>query len=415
MLEALSKSPRLLLIQDLDGVCMGLVRDPLTRTLSPEYIRAAARLGHAFRVLTNGEHLGRRGVNAIVDRSLAAVSVGDQNHALYLPGLAGGGVQAQDCRGQAVHPGVSQQELSFLRSVVEQCSAFLGQLSAELGVSTDPVTHAELAATAVLDNLVSPTINLNPYFDFLGNRCEIYRQLQEHTCQFMESLMLKAAGYPELSDSFFIHYAPNLGRDRSGKERVRLSDGTDAGTTDFQFMLGGAVKEVGVLVILNDYYFQQTGKYPLGASFNARNAPRGRAELLQLAGQKLDPALMPQIVGIGDTVTSQSDNENGEGSLQRGGSDRGFLTLIQDIGMQFEVDNAVLFVDSSRGEVRRPGLDMNLLKSADAERAWSGLRGISDKQDDLRLNFVFPDGHEQYVEFFCKLSAARDSFKYESN
>ncbi len=407
-------SPRLLLIQDLDGVCMGLVRNPLTRTLSPHYVRAAARLGNEFRVLTNGEHLGRRGVNSIVDRSLGADANSEQSHAMYLPGLAGGGVQIQDREGQATHPGVSQSELSFLRAVVDHCTDFLHQVSGDLCVSVDPVILAELAAASVLDNLVSPTINLNPYFNYLRNRSDTYRQVQERTCQFMESLLVMAAEKPELSDSFFIHYAPNLGCDQSGKERVRLSDGTDAGTTDFQFMLKGAVKEVGVLVILNHYYFQQTGEYPFGASFNARNAPRERGTLLEMAAQKLDPAVMPQIVGIGDTVTSEAGDKGGSDTVHRGGSDRGFLTLIQDIGAQFEVDNAVLFVDSSKGEVRRPGLNMSFLKSADPERAWDGLRGISDKQDDLRLNFVFPDGHEQYVDFFCKLSAARNSGKPES-
>lgn len=51
---------------------MGLVHDPLTRTLEREYLEAAARLGDAFAVLTNGEHIGARGVNAIVDRVFGA-------------------------------------------------------------------------------------------------------------------------------------------------------------------------------------------------------------------------------------------------------------------------------------------------------------------------------------------------------
>ena len=48
----------ILLIQDLDGVCMPLVRDPLTRVLPRDYIEAVSRVGHRFRVLTNGEHSG---------------------------------------------------------------------------------------------------------------------------------------------------------------------------------------------------------------------------------------------------------------------------------------------------------------------------------------------------------------------
>ena len=52
--EEISASFNILLIQDLDGVCMPLVRDPLTRALPADYIEAVRRLGHRFRVLTNG-------------------------------------------------------------------------------------------------------------------------------------------------------------------------------------------------------------------------------------------------------------------------------------------------------------------------------------------------------------------------
>jgi hypothetical protein len=39
LLDALVASDKLLIIQDLDGVCMGLVRDPLTRTIEQRYVQ----------------------------------------------------------------------------------------------------------------------------------------------------------------------------------------------------------------------------------------------------------------------------------------------------------------------------------------------------------------------------------------
>src|SRR3546814_3138786 len=64
---------------------------------------------------------------------------------------------------------------------------------------------------------------------------------------------------------------------------------------------------------------------------------------------------MPRIVGVGDTVSAQTQQIDGKPQVLRGGSDRGFLTLVQDLGKAFRTDNAVLYVDSSCGEVQRPG------------------------------------------------------------
>ena len=91
-LEELAASDTLLIIQDLDGVCMGLVRDPLTRQLERRYIEAARRLDGAFYVLTNGEHIGRRGVNQLIHGALASETLAAEQ-GLYLPGLAAGGVR----------------------------------------------------------------------------------------------------------------------------------------------------------------------------------------------------------------------------------------------------------------------------------------------------------------------------------
>jgi hypothetical protein len=55
----------------------------------------------------------------------------------------------------------------------------------------------------------------------------------------METLLAEAAAQG-LGDSFFVHYAPNHGRDEHGQEVIWLSQGEESGTTDFQFMLRGA-------------------------------------------------------------------------------------------------------------------------------------------------------------------------------
>ena len=67
--QMLVQTENILIIQDLDGVCMGLVKDPLTRVMETKYIHAVKALGEHFFVLTNGEHIGQRGVNGIVEQT----------------------------------------------------------------------------------------------------------------------------------------------------------------------------------------------------------------------------------------------------------------------------------------------------------------------------------------------------------
>ena len=68
LLQELAAVDDLLIVQDLDGVCMQLVKDPLTRRMDRSYVEAAALLKGAFVVLTNGEHERRRGVNRLWSR-----------------------------------------------------------------------------------------------------------------------------------------------------------------------------------------------------------------------------------------------------------------------------------------------------------------------------------------------------------
>jgi len=404
LLAQLASGPEFLIIQDLDGVCMGLVRDPLERVIDPAYLYAARRLSGRFEVLTNGEHIGRRGVNGIVERALRP-EVNPAIEALYLPGLAGGGVQLQDARGQVRHPGVSEAELAFLAEVPDRARSFLHERLSQAPYGFNGPELDALLDASILDNLVSPTVNLNYLHHALEDRHAAYRQLQDEVMQLMDRLLADARDRG-LADSFFVHLAPNLGRDAAGVERLKPGDAASAGTHDFQLMLRGAVKEVGVLVILNQYYARRTGRFPFGEDFNARNAPRDPQALLDLAQRHLDPALMPRLVGVGDTVTAVRDAENPQ-RVHRGGSDRAFLNLIQDLGRRFDSDNVVVLIDSSGGEVKRPGLDADVLVSSQSVRhpaARCEMPGISDSEDPLQINVAFPGGHEQYVPFYIALS-----------
>ena len=389
--QELVNSSDLLIVQDLDGVCIPLVKDPLTRRLPADYVHAAARLRGSFSVLTNGEHEGHRGVNRLVEKALGDPSIA-RNQGLYLPGLAAGGVQLQDEFGHLTHPGVSDAEMSFLASVPKRMNALMRALlpSAMPGLA-DQDLNAEIDQ-AILDTQVSPTINLNSLFSRIPSDVNGQRALQSMLEALMQQLMAMAVA-EGLQESFFLHVAPNLGRDSSGSERLKPSTPGDVGSTDIQFMLRGAIKEAGLLVLINRHIEARTGTAPLGEDFNVRTAPQDLESLLALCKQRISPEHMPQLVGIGDTVTS-TENSSGDGWL-RGGSDRGFLTLLQELGRCFQRPNRVVIVDSSGGEIDRPSL------------ADDSLTGISDPDDPLQFDVCFPGGPDQYVAWFVAFARAR--------
>lgn len=415
LIDLCQRQNNLLIIQDLDGVCMGLVKNPLTRTLDPVYVRAARQLDGHFYVLTNGEHIGNRGVNHIVEKAFDPGTVAKEG--LYLPGLAAGGVQWQDRFGTVSHPGVSSQELEFLGAVPKQISQRLQHFFQNLS-ENDPNIQSCIEA-AVLDNPVSPTANLNVFYDLLADRTEIYARLQQEM-QVLTAELLAQAQAQGLEQSFFVHYAPNLGKDAQGNEILQSATPADAGTTDFQFMLQGGIKEAGVLAILNRYYHQQTGQYPLGKDFNARQAPSSHAALVDLVKEKFDPAQMPTLIGVGDTVTSKAVEENGELRFQRGGSDRNFLHLIQTLGQAFQTDNVVVYIDSSGGEVKnRKPIKLELIPNSptgassntgmnSSHRVVSGPGDNRDTADPLTLNVIFPQGHTQYIQCFQAIAQGRN-------
>ena len=395
----LANTENLLIIQDLDGVCMGLVKDPLHREIDRTYVEAVAAYDGHFFVLTNGEHIGKRGINGIVEKALGE-AVGN----LHLPGLAAGGVQWQDRCGQLTHPGVSDEELAFLKSVPNRIAVSLHELLNQVdhGLSPEQLNHC--ISASVLDNVASPTANLNTFYEQLGNPA-LYQQIQKQMKALMADLLREAAE-KGLGDSFFVHYAPNLGRDDKGDEVVWWADKATSGTTDFQFMLRGAIKEAGVLALLNRYYFKKTGVHPLGIGFNARQAPKTMEDMLALVKQDFDPAHMPLIIGVGDTVTSQAVETDSGLVFKRGGSDRNFLQLIQNIGQEFNSGNLVTYVDSSGGELknRRP---IQVDTQNGISRVTQGPGDPRDSNDSLKLNVVFPGGHRQYCQVFQAGAIAR--------
>ena len=70
VLEEIALSESILIVQDIDGVCIPLVKDPLKRTIRSDYIIASSRFEDEFAVLTCGEHEGPRGVNRIIETTL---------------------------------------------------------------------------------------------------------------------------------------------------------------------------------------------------------------------------------------------------------------------------------------------------------------------------------------------------------
>lgn len=390
LLEELSAESDLLIVQDLDGVCMPLVRDPLTRRLQPQTIRAAAQLGDCFRVLTNGEHGGRRGVNRLVEQAMQPAA-DPAVEGLYLPGLAAGGVQLQTRHGELSHPGVSQAELKFLKSVPLRLRDGLAPLLERALPHTDNQEREHLLDRIVLDNAVSPTANINLVIEQLEGNLKLQRQLQE-ACHALLKELLHQAEHEDLKDSFFVHLAPNLGLD-GRQERLRPASPDRAGTTDFQFMLQGAVKEAGLLVLINEHIRRRTGSAPLGDGFHVRTAPRDLEALTELCVAQIPAKLMPTLVGVGDTITSEPSPDGM--SWQRGGSDRGFLTLVQKLGQAYQRNNRVVLVDSSGGELERPSHRDPLL------------RGLTDPEDPLHLDVLVPGGPAAYCNWFEQLSQRR--------
>ena len=387
VINTIKSNKDFLIVQDLDGVCIPLVQDPLKRNISKEYVKYVSKLKDNFFVLTCGEHDGRRGVNRLIEKALDSETKA-KDYGLYLPGLAACGVEFQDRFGNSYYPGLKNTEISFLARVPEkmremltnELEIFLPDLSNDL--------REKLIEVAICDTRFTPTLNFNQIFDLFKNDLEKVKSLQLSMERIMNNLLEESKVFG-LDNSFHLHKMPNLGL-KEGREIIKYVNKNEFGTTDIQFIVKGAIKEAGLLFLLNKYISNKTGIYPFGEEFNVRDAPKNLDELVKLCREKIPSNQMPLLIGVGDTVTSVKEKKSN--LWLRGGSDRGFLTLIQKLGDSYEKENQVIFVNSSNNQVSRPRIN------------GSDMRGISDPNDDLKFNMIVKGGPEEYIEWFKDLT-----------
>ena len=391
--EIVINSKSILFIQDIDGVCIPLVKDPMTRKLESKYIYAAKNLEEEFFVLTCGEHEGQRGVNRIIERSLNNI-IEPKEKGLYLRGLAACGVEYQDNSGNISFEGVSKEELDFLSKVPNLMRPSFERIVRKIFPNLDQVGINKHASKSICKTRFSPTINFNSLFDLVQDDSYKRKIIQKSFEDMMNQIIYKAESQG-LKNSFFLHISPNLGSNNCN-EIIKLSTKNDIGSTDIQLLLKGAVKDSGVLFLLNKFIEEETGKAPFGRNFNFRNSPKTIKEKVDFCKKNIKAKDMPTIIGVGDTITSQKISNK---SYSRGGSDRSFLELIQLLGKEFRSNNKIIFVDSSSGEVYRPSTKK------------SGFEGIIDEEDNLKFDMVFQNGPKEYVEWFTEFVRNRSKFK----
>jgi len=395
--KQLTSTNNILFIQDIDGVCIPLVKDPMTRKLESKYIYAAKALAEEFFVLTCGEHEGPRGVNRIIERSLRS-SIEPKKKELYLRGLAACGVEYQENIGEISFEGVSEKELDFLSKVPSLIRPKFDLIVNNIFPELDQEDINFHAAKSICQTRFSPTINFNSLFELVDKDSDKRKLIQISFEKMMNEIIYKAET-EGLKNSFFLHISPNLGNEND-REIIKLSSKNDIGSTDIQLLIKGAVKDSGVLFLLNKFIANKTGKAPFGSNFNFRNSPNSIKEKIDLCTRTIQKEDMPLIVGVGDTVTSKKNN--GKKNYLRGGSDRSFLEFIQILGIEFGTNNKIIFVDSSSGEVERPSTKK------------TGLIGISDVFDDLKFDIVFKNGPKEYISWFIELANKRSKFKKNS-
>ena len=389
-LQRIVSSKKILIIQDLDGVCIPLVKDPLQRKINSDYIYSSAKLNGEFFVLTCGEHEGRRGVNRLIETAIRSETK-PLKEGLYLPGLASCGVEFQDSFGNVSYPGVNKQEIEFLRDIPLKMEKLLRKELTNILPGVEESILSQEIKKAICDTRFTPTLNLNGIFDLVNNNLDLQIKLQLMMEDIMNKLINSTKG-SDLEDSFYLHIMPNLGK-KDGKELIKFASEDDIGSTDIQFILNGAVKESGLLFLLNKYLYKKTGAFPFGENFNVRSAPKKIDDLIKLCLQVIPISEMPLLVGVGDTVTSNQNNHSQE--WLRGGSDRGFLTLIQELGKAYNQDNQTVFVNSCNDEVYRPSA------------SYESMRGIIDTEDPLQINCIMTGGPKEYLNWFQSLANER--------
>ena len=388
VINTIINEQNILIVQDLDGVCIPLVQDPLQREINKEYVKDVSRLREKFAVLTCGEHEGKRGVNRLVEKALNSKTTAKEN-GFYLPGLAACGVEYQDRFSNLSYPGLKDNEINFLAEVPKMMRSMLTNELKKFLPNLSNEKRNKLIDVAVCDTRFTPTLNFNEIFSYVKNDLQKVKDLQLIMGKIMNDLLEESKNFG-LDNSFYLHLMPNLGI-RDGREIMKYSTQNEFGTTDIQFIIKGAIKEAGLLFLLNKYIANKTGVYPFGENFNVRNAPKTHAQLIKLCRDKIPHEQMPLLVGVGDTVTSVKDNK--DNSWLRGGSDRGFLTLIQRLGESYKKDNQVVFVNSCNEQVLRPRIN------------GTDMKGVSDPNDDLKFNMIINDGPKEYIEWFKQLAS----------
>ena len=388
VINTIINEQNILIVQDLDGVCIPLVQDPLQREINKEYVKDVSRLREKFAVLTCGEHEGKRGVNRLVEKALNSKTTAKEN-GFYLPGLAACGVEYQDRFSNLSYPGLKDNEINFLAEVPKMMRSMLTNELKKFLPNLSNEKRNKLIDVAVCDTRFTPTLNFNEIFSYVKNDFQKVKDLQLIMEKIMNDLLEESKNFG-LDNSFYLHLMPNLGI-RDGREIMKYSTQNEFGTTDIQFIIKGAIKEAGLLFLLNKYIANKTGVYPFGENFNVRNAPKTHAQLIKLCRDKIPHEQMPLLVGVGDTVTSVKDNK--DNSWLRGGSDRGFLTLIQRLGESYKKDNQVVFVNSCNEQVLRPRIN------------GTDMKGVSDPNDDLKFNMIINDGPKEYIEWFKQLAS----------
>ena len=388
IINTIINEQNILIVQDLDGVCIPLVQDPLQRELNKEYVKDVSRLRGNFAVLTCGEHEGKRGVNRLVEKALDSKTTAKEN-GFYLPGLAACGVEYQDRFSNLSYPGLKDNEINFLAEVPKMMRSMLTNELKKFLPNLSNEKRNKLIDVAVCDTRFTPTLNFNEIFSYVKNDFQKVKDLQLIMEKIMNDLLEESNNFG-LDNSFYLHLMPNLGI-RDGREIMKYSTQNEFGTTDIQFIIKGAIKEAGLLFLLNKYIANKTGVYPFGENFNVRNAPKTHAQLIKLCRDKIPHEQMPLLVGVGDTVTSVKDNK--DNSWLRGGSDRGFLTLIQRLGESYKKDNQVVFINSCNEQVLRPRIN------------GTDMQGVSDPNDDLKFNMIINDGPTEYIEWFKQLAS----------
>ena len=388
VINTIINEQNILIVQDLDGVCIPLVQDPLQREINKEYVKDVSRLREKFAVLTCGEHEGKRGVNRLVEKALNSKTTAKEN-GFYLPGLAACGVEYQDRFSNLSYPGLKDNEINFLAEVPKMMRSMLTNELKKFLPNLSNEKRNKLIDVAVCDTRFTPTLNFNEIFSYVKNDFQKVKDFQLIMGKIMNDLLEESKNFG-LDNSFYLHLMPNLGI-RDGREIMKYSTQNEFGTTDIQFIIKGAIKEAGLLFLLNKYIANKTGVYPFGENFNVRNAPKTHAQLIKLCRDKIPHEQMPLLVGVGDTVTSVKDNK--DNSWLRGGSDRGFLTLIQRLGESYKKDNQVVFVNSCNEQVLRPRIN------------GTDMKGVSDPNDDLKFNMIINDGPKEYIEWFKQLAS----------